>query len=250
MSGRNAKKKTDAKKANVKPVDSEKKKLKRGGKNLSAGLSKDLRKKIGAEKDPEAVVEKALAEYYSEKPPRYENTVQKEIDNNIMEIQRRHISDLKGQLETSNKNYEELMKTYQAYMLQVQPLAEAAQIQKTAEPELLAAKYEEKEEELKEKEALLNEKETAVQNKQEAVRNKENEMQNKQKELQSKQEEIQKHETEILKQKEELEKKAKELQKKEEEMHKQSAPASSEISSSKTNENTKENAKKWYEFWK
>ncbi|WNY27992.1 hypothetical protein MmiEs2_01720 [Methanimicrococcus stummii] len=100
-------------------------------------ISKELRKKIGAEKNPDAVIAEALENYYGGQKRRNENALQKEIDNNIIEIQRRHISDLKDQLEASNKNYEELMKTYQAYMLQVQPLVEAAKIQKPQELESL-----------------------------------------------------------------------------------------------------------------
>ncbi|MDR0767680.1 MAG: hypothetical protein LBE57_04495 [Methanosarcinales archaeon] len=109
-------------------------------------LPKDLKKRISSEKNPDAVMAEALENYYGEQKHRYENALQKEIDNNIIEIQRRHISDLKNQLEVSNKNYEELMKTYQAYMFQVQPLIETARLQKAAELKPPENKTESKEE--------------------------------------------------------------------------------------------------------
>ena len=91
-------------------------------------LPSDLREKIESENNPDGIVSEALSAYYSGKTRRNEAAVQKEIDNSIIEIQRRHISDLKDQLSVSNKNYEELMKTHQAYMLQVQPMIEAARL--------------------------------------------------------------------------------------------------------------------------
>jgi spermidine/putrescine-binding protein len=109
-------------------------------------LPKDLQKRVLLEKDPDTVMAEALENYYDGQKRRYENAVQKEIDNNIIEIQRRHISDLKSQLVVSNKNYEELMKTYQAYMLQVQPLIETAQLQKAAQLKLQEEQAEMKEE--------------------------------------------------------------------------------------------------------
>jgi hypothetical protein len=90
-------------------------------------LPKDLESKIRSESNPDAVAAEALMEFYSERS-RSNSIIQKEMDNNIIEIQRRHISDLKEQLEAVNHNYDELMKTYQAYMLQVQPLIERAQL--------------------------------------------------------------------------------------------------------------------------
>ncbi|MDR2943944.1 MAG: hypothetical protein LBU81_02505 [Methanosarcinales archaeon] len=116
-----------------------KKKMKAGEnkfKRIIPALPKDLLEKMNSEKNPETVMTKALENYYGGQNRRYENALQKEIDNNIIEIQRRHISDLKEQLQASNKNYEELMKTYQAYMLQVQPMVEAAQLQKAPDLEL------------------------------------------------------------------------------------------------------------------
>jgi hypothetical protein len=90
-------------------------------------LPAELHDKIEAEKNPNDIAAEALFAYYRGQNRRNEAAVQKEIDNSIIEIQRRHISDLKDQLTVSNKNYEELMRTYQAYMLQVQPMIEAAQ---------------------------------------------------------------------------------------------------------------------------
>ena len=90
-------------------------------------LPAELHDKIEAEKNPSEIAAEALSAYYRGQNRRSEAAVQKEIDNSIIEIQRRHISDLKDQLTVSNKNYEELMRTYQAYMLQVQPMIEAAQ---------------------------------------------------------------------------------------------------------------------------
>ena len=94
---------------------------------MKVALPKSLREKIKAEKNPEKIIADAVSEYYAETRRRSDVSIQKEIDNNIIEVQRRHISDLKEQLNASNKNYEDLMKTYQAYMLQVQPMIEAAQ---------------------------------------------------------------------------------------------------------------------------
>jgi len=96
-------------------------------KKIKLALPRELQEKIKSENDPDKIVAEAVREYYGGTRQRAEISIQKEIDNNIMEVQRRHISDLKEQLNTSNKNYEELMKTYQAYMLQVQPMIEAAQ---------------------------------------------------------------------------------------------------------------------------
>ncbi len=136
----------------------EKKKIKTGEKNfrkIIPALPKNIQEKMNAEKNPDAVVAKALENYYSGRNRSQENALQKEIDNNIIEIQRRHISDLKTQLEASNKNYEELMKTYQAYMLQVQPMVEASQLQKASElkspPEDEKRKQEEPKQETKSK---------------------------------------------------------------------------------------------------
>lgn len=131
---------------------SEKKKIKTGEKDfrkIIPTLPKDLREKMNSEKNPDAVMAKALENYYSGQNRRHENALQKEIDNNIIEIQRRHISDLKDQLEASNKNYEELMKTYQAYMLQVQPMIEASQTQRTQELQAPAETEKQKQEEAK-----------------------------------------------------------------------------------------------------
>ncbi|MCL2142243.1 MAG: hypothetical protein FWH46_05145, partial [Methanimicrococcus sp.] len=108
-------------------------------------LPKDLESKIRSESNPGAVVAEALTEFYSENS-RSNSMIQKEIDNNIIEIQRRHISDLKDQLETANHNYEELMKTYQAYMLQVQPLIEKTQLTEGMEIKKILAAEEKKEE--------------------------------------------------------------------------------------------------------
>lgn len=164
MSGKNSKNRANTSK------NESKKRTKRNENGLGMSLSKDLRKKIEAEKNPEAVFEKALSEYYAEKPQRpeqrYENAVQKEIDNNVIEIQRRHISDLKDQLTASNKNYEELMKTYQAYMLQVQPLVEAARLQKAAESALISEKTETENGSKKAEENESAEKQTATQTQQ------------------------------------------------------------------------------------
>ena len=96
-------------------------------KKMKLALPIELREKINAEKDPEKTIAEAVAGYYAENRRRSDVSIQKEIDNNIIEVQRRHISDLKDQLTVANKNYEELMKTHQAYMLQVQPMIEAAQ---------------------------------------------------------------------------------------------------------------------------
>ena len=101
-------------------------------------LPKDLESKIRSESNPDGVVAEALMEFYSERS-RSNSIIQKEIDNNIIEIQRRHISDLKEQLEAVNHNYEELMKTYQAYMLQVQPLIEKAQLADGTEVKKISA---------------------------------------------------------------------------------------------------------------
>lgn len=120
----------------------EKKKLKIDEKGIGTRLPKELQRKISAEKNPQEIIEKALTRYYSDSHLRNENAAQKEIDNNIIEIQRRHISDLKEQLSASNKNYEELMKTYQAYMFQVQPLIERAQLLEKAEIKTLEEKKE------------------------------------------------------------------------------------------------------------
>lgn len=125
MAGKETKKKSET---NCSDKEQEKKSEKGLGK-VKLEMPRELREKIKAEKNPDAVVADALKEYYT---GRNESAVQKEIDNNIIEIQRRHISDLKEQLETSNKNYEELMKTYQAYMLQIQPLVESAKLQEAS----------------------------------------------------------------------------------------------------------------------
>ncbi|WNY26459.1 hypothetical protein [Methanolapillus ohkumae] len=98
-------------------------------------LSKELKSRIKSERKPDEIVSAALLEYYAGNRRREENIIQREIDNSIIEVQRRHISDLKEQLAASNKNYEELMKIHQAYMLQVQPLIENAK-----RPEIDAAK--------------------------------------------------------------------------------------------------------------
>ncbi|MBZ3935299.1 hypothetical protein [Methanimicrococcus blatticola] len=129
-----------SKKSENKLVDKKKIKAVKAGKKdfrkMIPALPKNIQEKMNSEKNPEAVMAKALENYYNGSGRRQENALQKEIDNNIIEIQRRHISDLKDQLETSNKNYGELMKTYQAYMLQVQPMVEAAQLQKASELKL------------------------------------------------------------------------------------------------------------------
>jgi len=101
---------------------------KRDGK-IRVTLPNNLKTRIEAERNPDDIISEALFDYYDDQRHRNEIAVQKEINNNIIEIQRRHISDLKEQLTASNKNYEELMKTYQAYMLQVQPLVENAKLQ-------------------------------------------------------------------------------------------------------------------------
>ncbi|WNY25516.1 hypothetical protein [Methanolapillus millepedarum] len=97
-----------------------------GKANVNFRLPENLRIKIDAEKNPNEVISTALSEYYSGLKRREELAVQREIDNNIIEVQRRHISDLKDQLAAANRNYEELIRIHQAYMLQVQPLIESA----------------------------------------------------------------------------------------------------------------------------
>ena len=124
MSGKNLKKKY--KKPDAKRSSENKARLNKFGK-VKLDLPAELHDKIEAEKNPNEIAAEALSAYYHNKNRRSEAAVQKEIDNNIIEIQRRHISDLKEQLSVSNKNYDELMKTHQAYMLQVQPVIEAAQ---------------------------------------------------------------------------------------------------------------------------
>ena len=125
MSGKNLNKnykKTASKRGSEDKIDKS-----RSGK-IKLALPEELREKIESEGNPDEIAVEALSAYYFRHSKRSEAAVQKEIDNNIIEIQRRHISDLKEQLTASNKNYEELMKTYQAYMLQVQPLIEAAKV--------------------------------------------------------------------------------------------------------------------------
>ena len=137
-------------------------------------LPKDLESKIRSESNPDAVAAEALAAFYSENS-RSNSIIQKEIDNNIIEIQRRHISDLKDQLKAVNHNYEELMKTYQAYMLQVQPLIEKAQLTEGQEVKKIS-EAEEKEEAapLKDetKDVPLRDETGGVQEKVEAVQDK------------------------------------------------------------------------------
>ncbi|WP_316558626.1 hypothetical protein [Methanimicrococcus hongohii] len=183
-------------------------------------LSKEIQKRISSEKDPEIVMEKALENYYGGQKRRYENALQKEIDNNIIEIQRRHISDLKDQLESSNKNYEELMKTYQAYMLQVQPLVEAAQLQKAAELRL----QEEKNAEPKDSKEYSNESKEKI--KEEIKEEIKGEMR----------EEIIE---EIRKEKAAEDAKVEEIEKEKQNELKNSQASEPEIKT-----------KKWYEFWK
>lgn len=178
---------------------------------LRPALPRELRKKIAAEKNPDAVLSEALTHYYSGKTRVREAEIQKEIDNNIIEVQRRHISDLKDQLQASNKNYEELMKTYQAYMLQVQPMVEAAQLPKATESELLAGDPK-RETELQEKEA----------------------------ELKKQFEELSRREAWLLQEKDDMQRKAAELRLTEEALKKEA-----EIQASAA-----QPAKKWYVFWK
>jgi len=103
--------------------------VRKGDGKIRVTLPNNLKTRVEAERNPDEIISEALSDYYDDQRHRNEIAVQKEINNNIIEIQRRHISDLKEQLTASNKNYEELMKTYQAYMLQVQPLIENAKLQ-------------------------------------------------------------------------------------------------------------------------
>ena len=130
MSGKNLRKST---KKSVQKSGSGNDAAKKNRGRVKLALPNELREKIKSEGNPDEVVSEALSAYYSGQNRRNEATVQKEIDNSIIEIQRRHISDLKDQLSVSNKNYEELMKTYQAYMFQVQPLIEASKLKGAAE---------------------------------------------------------------------------------------------------------------------
>lgn len=118
----------------VSKSENERKPVRKGYERVRVTLPKNLQSRVAAEKKPDEIIADALADYYAGRRRRTEIAVQKEIDNNIIEIQRRHISDLKEQLTVSNKNYEELMKTHQAYMLQVQPLIEGAKIQEAETP--------------------------------------------------------------------------------------------------------------------
>ncbi|MDV0447884.1 hypothetical protein MsAg5_18030 [Methanosarcinaceae archaeon Ag5] len=129
--------KADAKRGNLEKIGKSVKKI--GKANVNFRLPDDLKTKIESEKQPDEVVSIALAEYYSGLRKREELAVQREIDNNIIEVQRRHISDLKDQLAASNRNYEELIRIHQAYMLQVQPLIENAK-----KPEIESSKPESK----------------------------------------------------------------------------------------------------------
>ena len=108
--------------------DADRKTGREGYGKIRAELPKNLQERVESENNPDEIIAEALSNYYGGRRLRNEIAVQKEIDNNIIEIQRRHISDLKEQLVASNKNYEELMKTYQAYMFQVQPLIENAKL--------------------------------------------------------------------------------------------------------------------------
>jgi hypothetical protein len=114
-------------KGQKKPADNLSLQTEAEAKKIKLALPRELQEKIKSENEPDKIVAEAVREYYGGTRRRAEISIQKEIDNNIIEVQRRHISDLKEQLNTSNKNYEELMRTYQAYMLQVQPMIEAAQ---------------------------------------------------------------------------------------------------------------------------
>ena len=127
---------------------------------IKLALPRNLHDKIKTEEDPDKIVAEAVIEYYGGARRRAEISIQKEIDNNIIEVQRRHISDLKEQLNASNKNYEELMKTYQAYMLQVQPMIENAP-KKEIEAEKSAA---EKRNETKKSNENKNEKQESTEN--------------------------------------------------------------------------------------
>ena len=210
-------KKLSEKKLSEKKSTEKKNKADKGTLN-KINFSKDLQKRIRLEKDPGAVMTTALENYYSEQKHRYENALQKEIDNNIIEIQRRHISDLKSQLTVSNKNYEELMKTYQAYMLQVQPLIEAAQLQKATQLRLQEetdeSKEKEKEEAAKQEEEAKHEEDTAAEQEEEAA----------------------------VKQEEKIAVKQEATEKRDE--------AASEKAESNQEERIKVKKKRWYAFWK
>ena len=120
---------------------------------VRAQLPINLQMRVEAENNPDAVIAEALLNYYGGKSLRNEAAVQKEIDNNIIEIQRRHISDLKEQLTATNKNYDELMKTHQAYMLQIQPLIEYAKLREAERNEISAPKDETKNEDVRHEKA-------------------------------------------------------------------------------------------------
>ena len=116
-------------------------------------LPKELESKIRSESNPDAIVADALMTFYAERNPS-PSLIQREVDNNIIEIQRRHIADLKEQLANVNHNYDTLMQTHQAYMLQVQPLIEKAQLEEGAPlRQILAPKEKETSAPLKDGEA-------------------------------------------------------------------------------------------------
>lgn len=249
MSGKNMKKKTKQgstgkilKKPNsIKKTSAEDKRRIRG--KMKLALPKDLQEKVEAEKNPENVVAAALADYYGRGNRRNEIALQKEIDNNIIEIQRRHISDLKDQLDASNRNYEELMKTYQAYMLQVQPLVEAGQLQSAAALKPAAEMQTEGRTEDKTKAQQNTAAETvekaasatAAKKAAEEAAASENRLRL-EKELKEKEAALQKQEAEIKNKNEELLKKEEELRERETKIQ--------------TKNEVSENRKRWYEFWK
>lgn len=250
MSGKNMKKKTKQKSVgktmkkpnSIKKVSIEDKRRIRG--KMKLALPKDLQEKVEAEKNPENIVAAALADYYNRGNRRNEIALQKEIDNNIIEIQRRHISDLKDQLDASNRNYEELMKTYQAYMLQVQPLVEAGQLQSAAAlkpaPEMQTKAKEEERAEVQQNTGGRK-KETATATPATAAEEAaaaENRLRL-EKELKEKESVLQKQEAEIQNKNKELLKKEEELRKREAEMEIQAK-----------DDTVSENRKRWYEFWK
>ena len=226
-------KKLSEKKLSEKKSTEKKNKADKGTLN-KINFSKDLQKRIRLEKDPDAVMTTALENYYSEQKHRYENALQKEIDNNIIEIQRRHISDLKSQLTVSNKNYEELMKTYQAYMLQVQPLIEAAQLQKAAQLRLQEETDAEKEKE----EAAKQEEETAAEQEEDAAVKQEEETAAEQ------------EEDAAVKQEEETAAEQEEKRAVKQEATEKRDEAASEKAESNQEERIKAKKKRWYAFWK
>lgn len=138
------------------PVQSIRKTVRERDGKVKVTLPKDLRSRVAAETDPDEIIAEALLNYYSGQRLRSELAVQKEIDNSIIEIQRRHISDLKEQLTASNKNYEELMKTYQAYMFQVQPLIENAKLRESEKAGKISAPKEKTESEVSTNEKIKN----------------------------------------------------------------------------------------------